>query len=454
MSSTQLQLPRVAIVGRPNVGKSTLLNRMCGSRIAIVEPTAGVTRDRIAVPARLSTPDGNRWVEVIDTGGVGIVDRDDLGPHVEGQVDAALESADLVLFVVDVRDGATPLDKDVAKLLRGSNLPVLLVVNKTEGQALEWDVDAFLSLGIGEGPFAISAQNGGGLSVLYERIADLLPGAPSERPDCNSVMKMAVMGRRNAGKSTLINELAREERMIVSEVPGTTRDSVDVIFERDGKTFIAIDTAGVRKKSRLADAIEFFGEARSRKAIRRADVVVLLFDVTQRISAIEKSLARYAVDHHKPVVLAANKWDLVDDLTPDDFRKYIEQELPGLVYAPISFLSAKEGSNVDETVALAEELFEQAHQRVSTGELNRVLENALESRSPGSSGYRVRLRYATQAEVAPPTFVLFVNDKKLIGKDYLRYLNNRLREELPFKEVPLRIVLRDQNTLKEGEAPL
>lgn len=451
MASNENQLPRVAIVGRPNVGKSTLLNRMCGSRIAIVEPTAGVTRDRIAVPARLSTPDGERWVEVIDTGGIGIVDRDDLGPHVEEQVRTALGHAELVLFVVDVREGITPLDREVANQLRASTMPVLLVVNKAEGNALSWDVDEFRRLGIGEDLFAISAQNGGGLSELYEAIVERLPSAPEERPDDRGTVKIAVIGRRNAGKSTLINRLAREERMIVSEIPGTTRDAVDVVFELDGERFVAIDTAGVRKKNKLEDAIEFFSEARARKTIRRADVVILLFDVMNPLSSIEKNLARYVIDHHKPVVIAGNKWDMTQGQTTNEFREYIQAELSGMRFAPISFLSARTGWNIDETLRIARGLFEQAGQRVTTGELNRVLERALDARSPSSRGYRVRLRYATQAEVHPPTFVLFVNDKRLIGKDYLRYLTNRLREELPFGEVPIRIVLRDPSSLKQGE---
>ncbi len=439
------RLPRIAIVGRPNVGKSTLLNRFCGSRISIVEPTAGVTRDRIAVPARLATEHGDRWVEVIDTGGIGVVDRDDLGPHVEEQVRAALLTADLVLFMVDVRDGVTPLDQEVARRLRGSKVPVLLVVNKTEGRSLAWDVDSFMRLGVGDGPYAISAQNGDGVGELRDVIGALVPEAPEERPGGDElVMKLGVVGRRNAGKSTLINRLAREERMIVSEIPGTTRDAVDVVFERGGKRFVAIDTAGVRKKSKLADAIEFYGDARAHKTIRRADVVFLMLDVTQRLSAIEKGLARYAIDHHKPLILGANKWDQAESkMTPEAFEEYLEHEIPGLMHAPVCFLSAKTGFNVERTLEVAQELYDQGGQRVTTGELNRVLTRALEARSPGSSSYRVRVRYATQAEVHPPTFVLFVNDKRLIGKDYLRYLTNRLREELPFPEVPVRIVLRD-----------
>ncbi len=438
-------LRRVAIVGRPNVGKSTLLNRMCGSRVSIVEPTAGVTRDRIAVPARLFSGTPEHWVEVIDTGGIGIVDRDDLGPHVEEQIRGALAAADLVLFVVDAREGITPLDEEVAARLRRVDLPVLLVVNKVEGEKLAWEADQFLALGIGEEALPISAQNGEGLTELYERIVEALPGTEYEaRPVEAPTMRLAVVGRRNAGKSTLINSLAREERMIVSEIPGTTRDAVDVIFERDGKRFVAIDTAGLRKKSSLSDAIEFYSDARSHKGVRRADVVVLLFDVTEKFSVIEKKLARYITDHHKPVILAANKWDLVEDeLEPGDFQEYIDVQLPGLSWAPLCFLSARSGQGVDDLIRLAEELFEASSRRVGTGELNRVLQRALQARSPSSRGYRANVKYATQAETSPPTFVLFVNDKRLFGKTYLRYLENRLREELGFDEVPVRIVLRD-----------
>ena len=443
-------LPRVAIVGRPNVGKSTLANRMCGSRVSIVEPTAGVTRDRVAIPARLACEAGVRWVEVVDTGGIGIVDRHDLGPQVEEQIRIALLTADVVLWLVDVRDGITPLDQEVAKRLRGMELPVLLVVNKVEGQRLEWDIDAFRALGGFDGPYAISAQNGGGLELLYERILALIPpptGAVDEAgyedPPAPPVMKLAVIGQRNAGKSTLINALAREERMIVSEVPGTTRDAVDVIFERDGRVFVAIDTAGVRKKKSHEDAIDFYSDARSHKSIRRADVIVLLFDVTRKLSGVDKDLARYVIDHHKPIVLGANKWDLVEGLTPEDFREYIESTLPQLAYAPIVFLSAKEKKGVEDLLALALELFEQSQKRVSTGELNRVLVRAMEARPPTSGGHAARIRYATQTGVAPPTIVLFVNDKKHFGKDFLRYLGNQLREELDFREVPVRLVLRD-----------
>jgi GTP-binding protein len=445
-TAAQKRLPRLAIVGRPNVGKSTLANRMCGSRVSIVEPTAGVTRDRVAVPAFLRGPKSELWVEVVDTGGIGIVDRDDLGPQIEEQIATAIATSDVVLWLVDVREGITPLDQEVARRLRGIPLPVLLVANKVEGAKLAWDVDAFRRFGVGEGPFAISAQNGEGLEPLYERILELLPPPEDDAlPRADPVMRLAVVGQRNSGKSTLINVLAREERMIVSEIPGTTRDAVDVLFERDGRSFVAIDTAGVRRKRSHQDAIDFYSDARAHKSIRRADVVVLLFDVTHRLSSIDKDLARYALDHHKPVILGANKWDLVTDLAPDDFRTYIEQELPALSFAPVSFLSAKQGRGVDETLALALELFEQAQVRVPTGELNRVLSRAMEARSPTRGGHAARVRYTTQTGVRPPTFVLFVNDKRHFTKDYLRYLGNRLREELPFREIPVRLVLRDRD---------
>ena len=442
---------RVAIVGRPNVGKSTLLNRLCGSRVSIVEPTSGVTRDRVTVPARLRTEEGEYWIEVTDTGGIGIVDRDDLGHAVEHQIDLALACADLILFVVDVRDGLTPLDREVAERLRGSAVPIELCCNKAEGEGRGWDAEEFRRLGTGSELRVISAQNGDGMGALVECLAAhaCASDAPLRAPE-SPVMKLAVIGRRNSGKSTLINALAGEERMIVSEIPGTTRDAVDVRFERDGCAFVAIDTAGVRKKSKHADPIEFFGEARSRRTIRRADVVLLLFDVGAELSGLEKRLARYVIDHHKPVILAANKWDLVRELDRADFVDYLRAELPGLTWAPIQFLSALTGEGVDATVERAEELFAESRRRVGTGELNRLLQRSLEARAPVKAGARLKIRYATQSGDAPPTFMLFVNDRRLFTKAVVRYLENRLRAELGFRHVPLRVVLRDKRSPEES----
>lgn len=450
-----LSVPRVAIVGRPNVGKSTLLNRLCGSRVAIVEPTAGVTRDRVAVPARLRGElDGEeveRWVDVIDTGGIGIVDRDDLGDVVEGQVHTALAMAQVILFVVDVRDGLTPLDVAVAERLRGAAAPVLLVANKSEVREARWTAEEFLALGVGEGPFAISAQNGEGLTPLVDRLLELLPPGEGLQAPRRPALSLAVVGQRNAGKSTLINALAGEQRMIVSEIPGTTRDAVDVRFERDGKVWTAIDTAGLRKRSKIADAIEFYSDARSHKTIRRADVTVLLFDTSKPLSSVDKKLARFALERYKPLILAANKSDLVRDYKRDDFVQYLRDELPSLAFAPIVFLSAKEGSGVERLLRTAERLVEQSARRVSTGALNRILREATEAQGPSSSGARLSIYYATQAETSPPTFVLFVNDRRLIGRNYVRYLTHRLREGLDFPEVPLHIVLRDKNDPPQGQ---
>jgi GTP-binding protein len=444
-------LTRIAIVGRPNVGKSTLANRLARRRVSIVDPHAGVTRDRIAQIAELDLSTGRRVVEVVDTGGIGIVDRDDLGKDVERQVHRAIDTSDLVLFMVDAREGLTPLDMTVATWLRGLKKPVLLVANKAEGRESHWEAENFHRLGVGEGPFAISAQNGEGLYPLYERIGELLPAPKGEEKRPSPSLRLTVVGRRNAGKSTLINTWANEERVIVSAIPGTTRDAVDVILEKDGKTVVVVDTAGVRKAKSFEDSIDFYSDARSHQAMRNADVVVLLIDALERVSQIEKKLARYCIDHYKPVILGCNKWDLTNGADPHEFRRYLDDQLPGLDYAPLIFLSAKDGWQSDEVLELAHELLAQTHKRVGTGELNRVLKKALEARSPSRDGDRVRIFYATQAEETPPTFVLFVNDRQLVGKDYLRYLDNRLREAFGFAEIPVRIHLRDrtQKTLEE-----
>src|SRR5688572_8774120 len=360
-----MPLPRVAIVGRPNVVKSTLFNRLTGSRIAIVEPTPGVTRDRVSAMARLSGDEEEREVELTDTGGIGIVDRDDLGPAVEREIQRALEQSDLLLFVVDARAGLAPPDLEVAARLRKLAKPLILVCNKVESERVAWEVDAFRRLGLGGEPVAISAQNGEGMAELREEILRRLPPAGAEEAAPRPAFKLAIVGRRNAGKSTLVNALAGEERAIVSSVPGTTRDALDVHVERKGECFTLIDTAGVRKRTKHEDAIEFFSFARSYRAMRRADVVLLLFDATERIAAVEKRLARYIHDHYRVVILGANKWDLVRaGLEPEDFRAYLDQELPGLGFAPITFLSAKTGHNVSETFALARELHQRASARI------------------------------------------------------------------------------------------
>jgi len=433
-------LPVVAIVGRPNVGKSSLFNALAGRRISIVEPTAGVTRDRVSTVAEA----GGSYFELVDTGGYGIEDIDDLTEHVEGQINLALERAQLVLFLVDVRSGRLPLDEKMAQLLRRREVPVLLVANKADSLQMEPQAGEFFGLGFGE-PQCISAQHGRNLGELLERIGDGLEETGGERP-ADPVMHLAVVGKRNVGKSTFINSLAGEPRVIVSEVAGTTRDAVDVRFEKDGKTFVAIDTAGVRKAGKVTqNSIEFYSYTRALASIRRADVVLFFLDATADVSQVDKKLARAIVEQYKPVVLVVNKWDLAKDMaTTDDYRAYLDKMLTGLSYAPISFITAKDGKNMQSLLDLASELHKQAGTELSTGRLNRVLRAITEERAPSARRKvgKPKIYYGTQVGTRPPTVLLFVNNPQSLDTNYQRYLVNRFRDTLPFPEVPIRLLLR------------
>ena len=452
-TTARLRVPQVAIVGRPNVGKSTLLNALCRTRVAIVEGTPGVTRDRVGVLCTLA----ERTVELVDTGGVGIVDRQGLDAHVEAQVREAVEQAAVLIFVVDAREGRTPLDERVAGMLRRATDRVVFVANKAESDKTQWNLGDFEALGFGT-PRPISAEQRNGLRELEERLGELLPpdaDAPVRLPPPD--LKVALVGRVNAGKSSLVNALLQVDRMIVSEVPGTTRDSVDVRFERDGKAIVVIDTAGMRKERKVQGSVDFYAQRRSEKAMRRADVTVLVLDASRPVERLDRKIAGYAVEGDHPVVVVANKWDLrPDDLDAATFTAYLEKTLPGLAFAPIIYASAKTGHNVERILEVAWRLREQAHTRVGTGELNRALEAATERRRPRAQKGRMgRIYYASQVEVAPPTFLLFVNEPDLFPPDYMRYLQNRFREVLPFAEVPLRLRLkaRDRSPSKnEGGA--
>ena len=433
-------VPQVAIVGRPNVGKSTLLNALCRTRVAIVEPTPGVTRDRVGVLCTLA----ERTVELVDTGGVGIVDRQGLDEHVDAQVREAVANAAALIFVVDAREGRTPLDERVAGMLRRASDRVIFVANKAESDRTEWNRADFAALGYGE-PLPISAEQRMSLDELEERLGALLPEGqdlPVRLPPPD--LKVALVGRVNAGKSSLVNSLLRMDRMITSEVPGTTRDSVDIRFERDGKAVVVIDTAGIRKERKVQGSVDFYAQRRSEKAIRRADVTVLVLDASRPVERLDRKIAGYAVEGDHPVIIVANKWDLKpDDLKASTFTDYLGKVLPGLAFAPIIYTSALTGHNVDKILDLAWRLREQAHTRIGTGELNRALEAATERRRPRpQSGKLGRIYFASQVEVAPPTFLLFVNDPSLFQPDYLRFLKNRFRESLPFSEVPIRLRLK------------
>lgn len=431
-------LPTVAIIGRPNVGKSSLLNCLARKRISIVDPTSGVTRDRISIEIEHE----GRLFELIDTGGLGLKDDVEFAHEIEVQIEIALQKANLIIFVVDVRKGITPLDVEVTERLRKIKKPILLVVNKCDTPKFELQAGEFYKLGLGE-PLPISALERHGRSNLLDKIVATLPEISEEQKTLKPLMKIAIVGKRNAGKSTLINTLANEERVIVSEIAGTTRDSVDVRFEIEGKPFVAIDTAGIRKKKQIQGSIEFYGMSRVERSIRRADVVLLLIDAPRKISQVDKKIGDFIKTQFKPCILVINKWDLAEGVEVDQFTDYIQSRLPGLYFAPLSFISAVNGQNVIETIELAQEIFQQAHTRVSTSELNKVLEHAFALHHPRKRKNKIaKMYYATQVSVCPPTFVLFVNHKSLFNADYERYLSNQLRKDLPFHEIPLRFYFR------------
>jgi GTP-binding protein len=441
-----MAVPHVAIVGRPNVGKSSLFNWLAGRRIAIVDPTAGVTRDRVSSPVRL---DG-RFVELVDTGGIGIDDVDQLTDQVERQIELALEQADVILFVVDARSGLMPLDEEVARRLRQVHKPVLLVVNKCDTPELEQQTAEFFKLGW-DRLIPVSAQQHRGKQELLARIRGQLPDGDGTPLKLEPELKLAIVGRRNTGKSTFINCLARSERMIVSEVAGTTRDSVDVRFERDGKVFLAIDTAGVRRKGSIQNDVEFYSMARAERSIRRADVVLLFFDPRWRISKVDKQLAEYILENHKPAVFVVNKWDLAGTLRTGKFAEYVRKVFPSLDYVPIAFITAKDGKNVQGVLKLAQDLHRQSSARVGTGDLNRVLRQALAEQSPPlRQNRRPKVYYATQVAANPPTIVLFTNGPELFDNTYRRYLVKTFRDQLPFHEVPIKLYLRDRNREDQG----
>ena len=438
-----MAFPCAAIVGRPNVGKSTLFNALAGRRIAIVEPTRGVTRDRVSAVVE---HEGVAF-ELVDTGGIGVVDSDGLTEHVERQIRIALERADVVVFLVDSRAGLLPDDQGISDRLREMAKPIVLVATKVDSPRDEPSLSEFFRLGHGE-PWAVSALHRRGLADLLDAVVAVLP--PPAEATAPPEIKLAIVGRRNVGKSTFVNAIAGEERMIVSELPGTTRDAVDVRFEKDGKAFLIIDTAGVRKSRRLASSVEFYSQA-----IARADVVLLLLDVASEIGDLDKRLAREVAEQLKPCVLVGNKWDMAKGrMATGEYADYLGAALPGLDYAPLTFTSAKAARRILPTIEVAQQLFKQANVRASTAEVNRALGRATAARSPRPQRGKVaRFFYATQVAVAPPTLLVFVSDPKLVDPSYRRYLAQAMRRELPYPEVPICLRFRARERSPSKKAP-
>ena len=420
-----MALPVVAIIGRPNVGKSSLLNALAGQMISIVEPTAGVTRDRVSTIIGRD----DQYFELTDTGGYGIVDSDLLSEHIEQQIHQAIESANLVLFMVDIRDGIVPLDKKIAQLLRKNNLDVIGVANKADTAKMFPAAGEFSRLGFGEFQ-CISAKNNLNKAVLLDTIFGRLAHLDSDRPT-EPVMKIAIVG---------------SERVIVSETPGTTRDAVDIRFEKDGKTIIVIDTAGVRKKNKMADSIEFYSYVRATRSIQRADVVLFLIDAAVPVSQVDKKLARFIAEEYKSCIIVVNKWDLAkDSAATEDYEDYLTKLLPGLRYAPLAFTTATEGKNIQSVLDLAAEIFKQTTTWIPTAKLNKAFESIKQEKVGASKGGKKgwpKIYYATQIAVNPITMLMFVNRPELFEENYRRFIVNRLRSLMSIDEVPIKLFAR------------
>jgi len=432
-------MPAVALVGRPNVGKSSLFNALLHQEVAITDARAGTTRDRVLHPVRLE----GKPCDLVDTGGIGIVDRGDLGELVEQQIQAAVASADVLVLVVDAKEGLTPQDRDIARRLRGLNRPVLVAANKSEGREAALTVGEFSALGL-EPVVPTSAVHRKGLADLEEAIAARLPEAATPAASGEEFPKLAVIGRRNVGKSSFVNALARQERTIVSDVPGTTRDAVDLLMEKDGRRFWLIDTAGLRRTKEPEGPVEFFAQVRTERAIRRADVVLFMVEASEGFSTTDQKTADLILEAYKPCVLLVNKWDLAGDAVTGDYAEYAQKKLPALRHAPVCFTCAKKGTRCWQTLDVALELYDFSRAHIPTPKLNEaVVEAEREHEPPARKGRKPRLLYAVQVGVAPPTFVVRCRHAQQIDTRYKRYLSARLGELLGLDEVPIRIFFRE-----------
>lgn len=431
--------PVVAIVGRPNVGKSTLFNKLAGKRIAIVEDTPGVTRDRIYAEAE--------WLRhnftIIDTGGIEPEKEDIIMVQMRRQANIAIETADVIIFIVDGKAGLHPSDYEVAQMLRKSGKPITLVVNKIDRRELEDNAYEFYNLGIGN-PVTISATQALGLGDMLDEVVAHFDELGSSEED-EDYIKIAMVGKPNVGKSSLINKLLGENRNIVSNIPGTTRDAIDSKLETDEGKFILIDTAGLRRKSKIKEEIERYSVIRTLTAIERADVCILILDATEELSDQDEKIIGYAHELNKAIVIIVNKWDLVekDDKTMNEYKARISRGLSFMPYANYLFISALTGQRVNKVLNVAKECYNNYTKRIATGVLNDVVSKAvLMNEPPVVALRRLKIYYVTQVDIKPPTFIFFVNDPALLHFSYERYLENKLRESFDFKGTGIKIIFR------------
>ena len=435
--------PIVAIVGRPNVGKSTFFNKLIGKRLAIVEDTPGVTRDRLYYEVEWC----GRSFMLIDTGGIEPDTNDLIMSHIKNQAQIAIDSADAIIFMTDIHAGVTADDREIATMLRKCTKPVVLCVNKVDSVgAVPPEFYEFYELGLGD-PYAVSSVHGSGTGDILEHLCSLL-GEDDDEAEDDDKIKVAVIGRPNAGKSSLVNQILGKERMIVSDIAGTTRDAIDSELENEHGKYVFIDTAGIRKTGKINDSIEKYSILRAEMAVDRADVCLIVVDATEGVTAQDERVAGIAHESGKACIIIINKWDLVekDTHTMDDYRKEVYAALSYMTYAPILFISAKTGQRVERIYELINYVNDQSSMRISTGMLNDVLNEATTRvQPPTDKGRRLKIYYMTQTGIKAPTFVLFVNDSELFHFSYQRYIENKLRGVFGFEGTPIKLVIRQKN---------
>ncbi len=430
--------PIVAIVGRQNVGKSTLLNRLAGRRISIVEDLPGTTRDRIRADVAWQ---GREFI-VIDTGGIEIAPTTSIAREINEQITAAIAEADILLFLVDARNGLLPDDIEIGNRLRQTDKPVLLVANKVESNRNEAEALEFHQLGLGE-PIPVSAYHGRGTGELLDKVVALLPESETMPDIPPGIIKVAIIGKPNVGKSTLLNKITGEERVIIDASPGTTRDAIDTMIDFQGQSLLIIDTAGIKRRGKVERGIEQYSVIRSIQAIERTDIALLVLDSSIPFTAQDLHVAGYVQQAVKGIILIANKWDLTYSVNKAQYIKYIKQQFRFMPYAPVIFTSAKTGEGVDKVIPEVIEVYQERMKRLSTSVVNNAVQQAIASHeSPQKAGKRLKVLYATQAEVNPPTFVFSVNDARLVHFSYQRYLENRLRQSFGFSGTPLKLVFK------------